>query len=83
MIKAIDFATRFGWNNVSIKTDSSFVSLAAQDPKVIPWSIRTILHNCLVKIRQLRFHISHIFRKENQCTYLLTSLTLNSNLPLF
>lgn len=36
VIKAIDFASSFGWNSIRLETDSSFVLLAIHDPKVVP-----------------------------------------------
>jgi len=46
---------------------------------LVPWSIRNIWGNCLLKTSQMNFIVSHIYREENTCADLLANIGLTIN----
>jgi hypothetical protein len=84
VIKAIEFAFPKGWWNLWLETDSMLVTLAYKSPTMIPWMLRNRWSNCLHKLKNMNFILSHIYRKGNVLADKLASLGLSStSLNLF
>lgn len=72
-IIAIDLAVNFSFNNVWLETDSKFVVLVSQDPKIMQWSLKSKWLTALVFVRQMKFKISHILREGILCANMLAT----------
>jgi ribonuclease HI len=81
---AIEIARIRGFQNVWLESDSQLVILAFKTNSTIPWRLRNRWQNCLVKLRNIRFVVSHIYREGNACADRLANLGLSlGSLDLF
>lgn len=77
-MKAIENVHQRGWHNFWLECDFSLVVLAFSSLKLVPWKLRTRWKNCLYLTSNIRFTVSHIYRKENSCTEKLANFRVNS-----
>jgi ribonuclease HI len=61
----IEIAHLKGFHNVWIEFDSQLVILASKSISVVPWNLRNRWYNCKVRLRNMRFFVSHIYREGN------------------
>jgi len=80
---AIEIAHLKGYQNVWLESDSQLVILAFKFLSVIPWSLRNRWYNCIVRLRDMRFVVSHIYREGNACADSLANLGLCHLLSYF
>jgi len=81
---AIEIAHLKGYHNVWLESDSQLVILAFKSIYVIPWSLRNRWYNCIVRLRDMRFVVSHNYREGNACADSLANLDLSlSSFELF
>jgi ribonuclease HI len=73
---AIEIAHLKGFQNVWLESDSQLVILAFKSISVIPWSLRNRWYNCIFRLRNMRFFVSHIYREVNACADDLANLGL-------
>jgi ribonuclease HI len=66
-IYAIDFAWNRGWHNFWLESDSLLLVQAFSNIQLIPWKLKTKWKNCLHRIKDFRFRVSHIYREGNTC----------------
>ncbi|PRQ38043.1 putative ribonuclease H-like domain, reverse transcriptase zinc-binding domain-containing protein [Rosa chinensis] len=66
VIEAIQVAWVRRWTHIWLETDSTLVLTYFKNPNLIPWRLRTRWFNCVLRSRQMTFHISHIFREGNK-----------------
>ncbi|XP_062005969.1 uncharacterized protein LOC133723163 [Rosa rugosa] len=66
VIEAIQVAWVRRWTHIWLETDSTLVITYFKNPNLIPWRLRTRWFNCVLKSRQMTFHVSHIFREGNK-----------------
>lgn len=81
---AIEIAHLKGYYNVWLESDSQLVILVFKSINVIPWSLRNRWYNWIVRLRDMRFVVSHIYREGNACADSLANLRISlSSLELF
>jgi ribonuclease HI len=81
---AIEISYLKGFQNVWLESDSQLVNLAFKSKSVIPWCLRNRWQNCLFRLRNMRFVVSHIYREGNACVDSLANLGLSfSSFDLF
>jgi ribonuclease HI len=73
---AIEIAHLKGFQNVWLESDSQLVILAFKSIYVVPWNLRNRWYNCKVRLRNMRFFVSHIYREGNACADGLANLGL-------
>ncbi|KAK3200069.1 hypothetical protein Dsin_023484 [Dipteronia sinensis] len=67
VIKAIEYAFGFGWHNLWIECDSSYmVSLLSCRSPNVPWRFLSSWRRCLVYLTSMKIFVSHIYREGNQ-----------------
>ncbi|PON53282.1 Ribonuclease H-like domain containing protein, partial [Trema orientale] len=73
-IHAISYAHDFGWTNLWLECDSSYLVtlLRARSPSV-PWRWKPAWLRCIDRISNMNFHVSHIFREGNTVADILAS----------
>ncbi|PON37013.1 Ribonuclease H, partial [Trema orientale] len=73
-IHAISYSWDFGWKNLWLESDSSYLVtlLKAHSPSV-PWRWKPSWLRCIDRISKMNFHVSHIFREGNSVAVLLAS----------
>jgi len=76
---AIEIAYNNCYVNLWLETDSQLVILAFKSSSVVPWILRNRWHNCLFRLRYMRFIVSHIYREGNACADSLANLGLSLN----
>jgi len=64
---AIETTFSKGYFNIWLESYSQLVIQAFSSNKVVPWTLRNRWHNCLCRIKYMRFYVSHIHRKGNIC----------------
>ncbi len=74
---AIEIASLKGFQSVWLESDSQLVNLAFKSNLVVPWCLRNRWQNCLVRLRNMRFVVSHIYREGNACADSLANLGLS------
>jgi len=74
---AIEIAYLKGFQNVWLKSDSQLVILSFKSISVVPWCLRNRWQNCLFRIRNMRFVVTHIYREGNACVDSLANLGLS------
>ena len=74
---AIEFAHNNRYSHFWLETDSQLVTLAFNSSSMGPWIIRNRWLNCMYRIRQMRFFVSHIFRDGNTCADSLANIGLS------
>ncbi|KAK2406970.1 hypothetical protein QL285_042639 [Trifolium repens] len=78
VMNAIDIAHEKGWWNLWLETDSMMVTLAHKSSAIVPWMLRNRWNNCLHKLKDMNFILSHIYREGNALADRLASLDLVS-----
>jgi ribonuclease HI len=73
---AIETAVNKGWSQLWLESDSMLVVKAFSSSKVVPWALRNRWDNCLARISNMNFFVSHIYREGNHCADKLASLGL-------
>jgi len=73
----IEIASLKGFQNVWLESDSQLVNLTFKSNSVVPWCLRNKWQNCLVRLRNMRFVVSHIYREANACADSLANLGLS------
>ena len=76
---AIEIAHINGFSNFLLETDSQLVILAFKSLSVVPWVLRNRWLNCLVRIREMSFLVSHVYREGNACADNLANVGLALN----
>ncbi|KAK3213082.1 hypothetical protein Dsin_017788 [Dipteronia sinensis] len=73
-VHAIDYAWTFGWRQLWLESDSTFVvdTLRSRSRKV-PWRWRPVWDRCLSFISQMDFAVTHIYWEGNQVAGSLAS----------
>ncbi|CAJ2645220.1 unnamed protein product [Trifolium pratense] len=79
VIIAIECAFEKNWKQLWLECDSKLVVLAFKSPHVIPWQLKNRWLNCITKIKNMSFCISHIYREGNHCADKLASFGLALN----
>jgi len=74
---AIEIAHNNGYNHFWLETDSQLVTLAFNSSSIVPWVLRNRWFNCMLRIRQMRFIVSHIYREGNACADSLENIGLS------
>jgi len=74
---AIEIASLKGFQNVWLESDSQLVNLGFKSNSVVPWCLRNKWKNCLVRLRNMRFVVSHTYREGNACADSLANLGLS------
>ena len=81
---AIEIAYNNGFLNLWLESDSQLVILAFKSNTVVPWGLRNRWQNCMVRLKSMRFVVSHIYREGNACADRLANLGLSmSSLEVF
>jgi ribonuclease HI len=78
VMNAIEIAHEKGWWNLWLETDSMMVTLAYKSSAMVPWLIRNRWNNCMYKLKDMNFFLSHIYREGNVLADKLASLGLVS-----
>ena len=74
VIKAIEYAFDFGWSNLWIECDSSYmISLLSCRSSIVPWRFLSSWRRCLVYLSSMEIFVSHIYREGNQVADSLVS----------
>ncbi|KAK2361038.1 hypothetical protein QL285_086244 [Trifolium repens] len=73
---AIETAVNKGWSQLWLESDSMLVVKAFSSSKVVPWALRNRWDNCLARISNMNFFVSHIYREGNHCADKLAGLGL-------
>jgi len=63
-ISDIEIPSAKGWNNLWLERDSKIVMLAFTSNFMVPWYKRNRWFSYLVRVRQMNFFVTHIFRGE-------------------
>ena len=75
-IHAISYAHDFGWTNLWLECDSSYlVTLLRTRSSSVPWRWKPSWLRCIDRISTMNFHVSHIFREGNTVADILASRT--------
>jgi ribonuclease HI len=89
-LRAIEIAFHNNWSDIWLETDSSLLVLAFNKPTLVPWQLRNRWLNMQVKLKNMRFVVTHIFREGNQAADCLANhgLTLQTlgiwfDIPVF
>ena len=78
IICAIEFAYHKGWHSLWLECDSmTTYSCLKSDIFSPPWQLRTRWLNCLIMIKSMRFHCSHIYREGNDVADTLANIDLS------
>lgn len=64
---SVEIASKKGWNNLWLETDSQLVVLAFKDSLLVPWKLQNHWKNCISLVRNMNFNVTHIFREGNVC----------------
>ncbi|KAK3205880.1 hypothetical protein Dsin_019926 [Dipteronia sinensis] len=65
VINAIEYAFDFGWHNLWIECESSYmVSLLSCRSPNVPWRFLSFWKRCLVYLTSMKIFVSHIFRED-------------------
>jgi len=72
VIWAVEIAVEKGWHGLWIESDSMLVGQAISNHHIIPWHLQSRWQNML-GLRNMRFHVSRIYRAGNRCAYKLAS----------
>jgi ribonuclease HI len=78
---SIEIASSKGWSHLWLESDSMLVVQAFSSAKIVPWALRNRWDNCLLKISNMNFYVSHIYREGNHCADKMANLGLS--LPVF
>ncbi|WJX52536.1 hypothetical protein P8452_38639 [Trifolium repens] len=78
---SIEIASSKGWSHLWLESDSMLVVQAFSFAKIVPWALRNRWDNCLLKISNMNFYVSHIYREGNHCADKMANLGLS--LPVF
>jgi len=73
---AIEIAHINGFSNFWLEADSQLVILAFKSFSIVPWVLRNRWLDCLVRIMQMSFLVSHIYREGNACAGSLANVGL-------
>ncbi|XP_062005947.1 uncharacterized protein LOC133723132 [Rosa rugosa] len=65
IIEAINVALVRRWTHIWLETNSILALRYFKNPGLIPWRLRTSWLNCLHKVSQITFRMTHIFREGN------------------
>ena len=73
-IHAISYAFDFGWTNLWLECDSSYVvTLLRTRSSSVHWRWKPSWLRCLERISKMNFHVSHIYREGNAVADILAS----------
>lgn len=76
-MSAIEIAHHKGFHNLLLESDSQLVILAFKSNSVVPWCLRNRCQNCLVRLSNMKFFVSHIYREGNTCACGLANIDLS------
>jgi ribonuclease HI len=77
-LRAIEIALDRNWLNLWLESDSSLVVAAFKNPnKPIAWPLRNRWNNVLLKISQMNFIVTHVYREGNKVADLVANFGLN------
>ena len=76
---AIELAAQKGWGHIWLETDSTLVTLAFKNKKIVPCQLRNRWENCIHLISSISFFVTHIYREENHCADQLANIGLAFN----
>ncbi|KAK2388551.1 hypothetical protein QL285_062226 [Trifolium repens] len=78
-LRAVEVAWDKGWFNLWLKTDSSLVVSAFKNPsKPVDWSLRNRWRNIHLKLRNMNFLVTHIYREGNKVADLMANFGLSA-----
>ncbi|KAK2661126.1 hypothetical protein Ddye_007659 [Dipteronia dyeriana] len=76
VVYAIDYAQTFGWHQLWLESDSTFVvDILRSRSRKVPWRWRSAWDRCLGLISQMDFVVTHIYREGNQTADSLASMS--------
>lgn len=52
----VETAYMKNWNYLWIESDSKLACLAFKSPYIVPWKLKNIWKNCLLKLSSIEFH---------------------------
>ena len=79
VIIGIDFAFKWGWNNLWLESDcTSVLACLSSSDFLPPWPLRIPWYNCMHQIRSMTFRCSHVLHKRNTVADGFANLGLTS-----
>lgn len=78
IIMAMEATINKNWDNNWIDSHSLIVVRGIQNPNLVPWPIKNCWMNCIHKLRNHGFMLTHIYREGNSCVDALASLGLKN-----
>jgi len=76
IITAINIAVENNWMSIWLETDSQLAVLAFKNLNMVPWSLKNKWLNCLERVRNMNFLITHIYREGNSCADIMANVGL-------
>jgi hypothetical protein len=76
---AIEIAHNRSWRHLWwLETDSMLLMQAYESATMVPWKLRNRCNNCMVRLKDIQFILSYIYREGNCLVDKLASLGLSS-----
>lgn len=74
---SVEIASRKGWTNIWLETDSQLVVMAFSNGLDIPWKLQNRWSNCIGLVKTMNFNVTHIYREGSVCADRLASYGLH------
>jgi ribonuclease HI len=77
--RAIELAYQNHWDYLWLESDYVLVIKAFNNHSLVPWNLRNRWNNCMLKLRNMNFLATHVYREGNHCADTLANLGLHLN----